>query len=73
MSRPKLCVHARINAGIRDHNTPVLLSLQNSLNSSKPNDDLFEELSSLLGFEALDLIVQVLEDRMQVAQQARSY
>ena len=48
---------------------PTLSSLGDLLSSSKPSDTISEPLAELLGFEELDLVMEVLEHRSRVAQE----
>ncbi|KAF7790915.1 hypothetical protein EIP86_001873 [Pleurotus ostreatoroseus] len=48
---------------------PTLSSLGDLLSSSKPSDTISEPLAELLGFEELDLVMEVLEHRSRIAQE----
>lgn len=51
---------------------PTFHSLSDLLSSSKPDEAISEPLAELLGFEELDLVMEVLGDRPKVAQEVRS-
>ena len=47
--------------------SPVLHSLSDLLSSPRPDDAISEQLAEILGFEELDLAMEVLNDRQTVA------
>ena len=48
----------------------MLISVNGLLTSSKVNDAISEELAELLGFEELELVMHILQERSQVAHEA---
>lgn len=51
----------------------LLSSLDAVLSSSRPDDAIQEELLDLIGFDHLDLITDVLQERSAVAREVRMY
>lgn len=50
---------------------PLLATLQSALSSSRPNDDISGEIAELIGFEDIELVMEILDNRMSVVQEVR--
>ena len=61
-----------IPRGSKQFPAPVLISVNGLLISVKANDAISEELAELLGFEELELAMDILHDRSQVAHEVCS-
>lgn len=51
---------------------PVLATLQSTLASSRPNDEVSGEIAELIGFEEIELVMDIMAHRALVSQDVSS-
>ncbi|EKM59388.1 uncharacterized protein PHACADRAFT_137065 [Phanerochaete carnosa HHB-10118-sp] len=52
---------------------PLLVSLQSLLSSSRPNESISEELADIIGFEDIELAMEILESRSSLNREITQY
>lgn len=52
---------------------PLLQPLNSLLSSSRPNDSISEELAEMIGFEEIELVMEILSERDSICQEVFTY
>lgn len=63
-----------LNSALRMPNLePVLGTLHSTLASSRPNDDISGELAELVGFDDIELVMELLDNRTYAVQEVSKF
>lgn len=48
---------------------PLIPALHSTLSSSRPDDDISEDIAELVGFDAIELVMEILDNRALIVQE----